>query len=270
MSDPHSQQFRSEPSYSDAAQHSPLRILLNDDSIVVVVKPTGMSVHRNSDDRVSERYLLQELRDQTGDWLFPIHRLDRATSGLIVFAKSPEIAALVSSQFANRTVLKQYVALVRGHTAPTDSVSHCLISMRGRDKPEGHPAREPQEALTEFETVKSWTLPFSSGPYETSRCSLVNVFPKTGRWHQIRRHFNYCSHPVIGDSSHGDTRVNRMFNQKLGIQRLMLMASFLKLSHPTTNEPVHLECELDADFQRALQRIDSNAISECNQADTSI
>lgn len=244
------------------ADESPLHIMLNDAAIVVVVKPAGMSVHRNSDDRVSDSYLLQRLRNQTGDWLFPIHRLDRATSGLVVFAKSPEMAAAVSSQFADREVLKHYVALVRGHTLPSDSMSHSLISMRGRTKPEGHPARQPQEALTEFETVKSWTLPFSSGPYETSRCSLVNVFPKTGRWHQIRRHFNYHAYPVIGDSSHGDTRVNRVFNERLGIQRLMLMASFLKFSHPITKQAVHLECQLDSDFAEAIERIEAAAISE--------
>lgn len=266
MSDPSPQDLQPKQAESQqdepaAAPMLPLQIILNDDSVVVVVKPTGMSVHRNSDDRVSESYLLQRLRDQTGDWLFPIHRLDRATSGLVVFAKSPEIAAAVSSQFANRQVLKQYVALVRGHTKPSDSISHSLISMRGRTKPEGHPAREPQEALTAFETVKSWTLPFSSGPYETTRCSLVHVFPKTGRWHQIRRHFNYHSYPVVGDSSHGDTRVNRIFAERLGIQRLMLMASFLKFSHPVTNEQVHLECELDADFRDAVERIEAAAIS---------
>ncbi|MEP3481938.1 MAG: pseudouridine synthase [Fuerstiella sp.] len=262
MNDPLSQEIWPAQSGAKSAADEALHIILNDESLVVVVKPAGMSVHRNSDDRVSDNYLLQRLRDQTGDWLFPIHRLDRATSGLVVFAKAPEIAAAVSAQFANREVLKQYVALVRGHTKPSDSIAHRLISMRGRTKPEGHPAREPQEALTEFETVNSWTLPFSSGPYQTTRCSLVNVFPKTGRWHQIRRHFNYHSYPVIGDSSHGDTRVNKAFTDQLGIQRLMLMASFLKFSHPKTNEPVHLECDIDADFQTAVKRIEAAAIPE--------
>lgn len=261
MNDPTSQECQPEHELDSAALHLPLKIMLNDDHIVVAVKPAGMSVHRNSDDRISDCYLLQRLRDQTGDWIFPIHRLDRATSGLVVFAKSPEIAAAVSAQFAARQVLKQYVALVRGHTKLTDSMPYPLISMRGRRKPNGHPARQPQEALTEFETVKSWTLPYPSGPYETSRCSLVHVFPKTGRWHQIRRHFNYHSYPVIGDSSHGDTRVNRIFHDRLGIQRLMLMASFLKFVHPITNQPIHLECELDSDFQEAITQINANAIS---------
>lgn len=261
MNDPASQEIWPAQSGTTPAADKKLDIILNDESLVVVVKPAGMSVHRNSDDRVSDSYLLQRLRDQTGDWLFPIHRLDRATSGLVVFAKSPEVAAVVSAQFANREVLKQYIALVRGHTQPCDSIAHSLISMRGRTKPEGHPAREPQKALTEFETVNNWTLPFSSGPYETTRCSLVNVFPKTGRWHQIRRHFNYHSYPVIGDSSHGDTRVNKAFTDQLGIQRLMLMASFLKFSHPKTNEPMHLECHIDADFQTAIERIEAAAIS---------
>lgn len=240
---------------------SPLQLVLNDEALVAVVKPAGLSVHRNSDDRVSSGYLLQRLRDQTGDWLFPIHRLDRATSGLVVFAKSTEIAAAVSAQFASRDVKKQYVALVRGFTVESHSIAHPLISMRGRGKPEGHPAREPQAATTDYETVQQWQLPFSSGRYSTTRCSLVNVFPRTGRWHQIRRHFNYVSHPIVGDSSHGDTRVNKMFAERVGIQRLMLMATFLKFVHPVTQKLVHLECQLDDEFQGALKRVERESTS---------
>ncbi|MCL4107052.1 UNVERIFIED_CONTAM: hypothetical protein GTU68_050283 [Idotea baltica] len=239
----------------------PLRLEFNDESLVAVVKPAGLSVHRNSDDRVSSGYLLQQLRDQTGDWLFPIHRLDRATSGLVVFAKSAEIAAAISAQFASRDVEKQYVALVRGFTPEKSSMDHPLISMRGRTKPEGHPAREPQAASTDYETVQQWQLPFSSGRYSTTRCSLVNVFPRTGRWHQIRRHFNYDSHPVIGDSSHGDTRVNKMFSECLGVNRLMLMATFLKFVHPVTQKTIQLECSLDTNFQEAVRRVEQESSS---------
>lgn len=232
-----------------------LKIVYEDETLIAVVKPAGMSVHRNSDDRTSDHYLLQLLRDQIDEWLFPVHRLDRATSGLLILGKTSDAAAKLSVQFAEQQVTKHYVAVVRGHTPDFHRITHPLVPMRGRGKPDGHPARVAKDALTEFETVERWQLPFSSGPYPTTRCSLLNVFPKTGRWHQIRRHLNYESWPVVGDSAHGDTRVNRAMKNRGVCCRLMLMSTFLGLQHPETEQPLHLECPLDPDFQTTLDQL---------------
>lgn len=233
-----------------------LPVLYEDNSLIAVHKPTGLFVHRSEADRSETNFVLQIVRDMVGGFVYPVHRLDRATSGIVLMAKSSEVAALLSQMFANRAISKTYMALVRGYSEAAGEIDTPLISARGRDKPDGHPFREPQDAITVFAREQRYEIPLVSDRYPTTRCSLVRIQPATGRYHQIRRHFNYVSHPVIGDSSHGDTRQNRFFASQCGCQRLMLAAVHVAFQHPVTEEFVDIHCAPDSSFSTVLQRLE--------------
>lgn len=242
-----------EPPESSATE---LQVLYVDDALIAVNKPTGMFVHRSAADRTETSFVLQLVRDKVGAFVYPVHRLDRATSGVVLLAKSSEVAAVLSQMFAERLVTKTYRALVRGHCEQTGVVDIPLISARGREKPEGHPFREAQDAVTEYRTLRQYDVPLVSDRYPTTRCSLLEVRPLTGRYHQIRRHFNYVSHPVIGDTSHGDTRQNRFFLAQFGCDRLMLAAVTVKFAHPVTGHPLHIHCPAGPAFDSVLQQLE--------------
>ena len=191
-----------------------------------------------------------------GGFVFPVHRLDRATSGIVLMAKTSEVAAVLSQMFANRLVAKTYQALVRGHCDERFTIQTPLISARGRDKPEGHPFRTPQEAVTTFERQRCYEMPIMSDRYPTTRCCLISAMPTTGRYHQIRRHLNYVSHPVIGDSSHGDTRQNRFFAQHVDCSRLMLAAVDVQMEHPMNQQPLRIHCPVESSFTDVLLRLE--------------
>jgi tRNA pseudouridine65 synthase len=232
-----------------------LPVLYEDNFLIAVHKPSGLFVHRSEADRSVTDFVLQRVRNQVKAFVYPVHRLDRATSGLLLLAKDRQTAADLGQLFEQRQVLKVYRALVRGHCSDVGEICDPLISARGRSKPEGHPFREPQHALTKFQTLQRYELPYSSGRYPTSRCCLVDVQPITGRWHQIRRHLNYFSHPIIGDTAHGDTRQNHFFAETLQVQRLMLAAIQLNLPHPRNGHALQIECPPDADFTNVLDRL---------------
>jgi tRNA pseudouridine65 synthase len=233
-----------------------LQILYEDDALIAINKPTGMFVHRSAADRSETSFVLQLVRDKVGAFVYPVHRLDRATSGIVLLAKTTEVAAILSQMFANRLIAKTYRALVRGHCDESGVVDIPLISARGRDKPEGHPFRAAQEAVTEFNMLTRYEIPMVSDRYPTTRCALLEVRPVTGRYHQIRRHFNYISHPVIGDTSHGDTRQNRFFSSQFGCDRLMLAAISVKFPHPLNQADVHIECRTGDVFEAVLHNLE--------------
>ncbi|APZ93498.1 pseudouridine synthase [Fuerstiella marisgermanici] len=232
-----------------------LPVLFEDECLIAVDKPAGMFVHRSEADRNDTDVVVQRVREHTGHFVYPAHRLDRATSGIVLLAKSPDTAALVGALFAERRVRKVYRALIRGHCETSGRIDTALIAARGRDKPPGHPYREPQDAITEFQRLQTFEIPFCSDRYPTTRCSLVDVQPLTGRYHQIRRHFNYESHPVIGDTSHGDNRQNQFYRSRFGLNRLMLAAVRLEFEHPMTQRSVVVECEPAAEFQVLMEQL---------------
>jgi tRNA pseudouridine65 synthase len=200
-----------------------LRILFQDESIVVVDKPAGFHVHPPEDPRFSispEVNCMALLRDQLGGrYVYPVHRLDRATSGVLVFGLSSEAASQLSRQFAEREVLKTYVAVVRGW--PNAKFFTIDSPLDGK------------EALTHVEVLARLEVPVSIGPHLTSRYALIRVHPHTGRMHQIRRHLARQSHPLIGDTVYGDGKHNRYFRERFSSQMLYLKAAQLQLSHPS-------------------------------------
>lgn len=234
-----------------------MQILYQDEHLVAVAKPCGMFVHRSDADRSAESVVVQQLREQLRQNIYPVHRLDRATSGLLLLARSSNSAAACGQMFSERRVKKTYHALVRGYTASEGQIDTPLISSRGREKPAGHPWAEPQHALTSYRTLSQFEIPIAFGAHATTRCSLVEANPGTGRYHQIRRHFNRVSHPVIGDSSHGDSRHNRLYREHFESQRLMLAAVRLEFKHPVTGTPCDLQCPPDVSFTTVMGQLEA-------------
>lgn len=209
-------------------------VLYRDDALVVVDKPSGLSVHRGDDQGTT--FALNLARNAIGQWVYPVHRLDRATSGVLVFALSSEHARTLHESFRSRTVHKSYLALVRG-TPPPHGVIDSPMAKR-----EGGP---DVESVTEYETL------FVSDV----RLSLVEARPKTGRRHQIRRHLRRIDHPLAGDVNYGNGPDNRRYRAELGLYRLALHARRLSFIHPASGERVAFESVVPEDLASPLRRI---------------
>jgi tRNA pseudouridine65 synthase len=210
-------------------------ILFQDEWLVAVSKPSGVAVHRGW--AREGPMALQLVRDTVGARVYPLHRLDRATSGVLVFALDPATAAACGALFAGSQVGKVYLALVRGVAPEHVVVDHPLRPDRGTER---------QPALTELTRL---------GVSPVERCSLVEARPRTGRLHQVRRHLKHLSHPIVGDVRYGKGDINRHFRAAWDLRRLALHASRLRLSHPVTGEWLDLRAPLPQDLSLAFTRL---------------
>jgi tRNA pseudouridine65 synthase len=228
-----------------------LEILYLDEHLVAVNKPAGLLVHRSPIDRRETRFLLQLLRDQLGRRIYPIHRLDKPTSGVLLFGLSPEAAHRGAEAFAGRQVIKKYLAVLRGHSAEQGTIDYPL-----RDEPDQRAAKAPpveaRAARTDFRRLATVELPIPVGRYSSCRYSLVEAQPLSGRRHQLRRHFKHLSHPIIGDTTHGNGEHNRFFRRQFGCHRLLLAATELSLIHPYAGLPLTVQAPLAEDFRTLL------------------
>ena len=216
-----------------------LPLLHLDDHLAVIDKPAGLLVHRTAIDAHEEDAALQRLRDQLGRPVWPAHRLDRGTSGVLVFALSAEVASLLGVALAERRTHKRYLALVRGWpAADAGVVDHPLA----RD-PELPSAGQPHlDAQTEWSCLRRQDVPVSTDPrFATTRLALLACEPVQGRRHQIRRHLKHLAHPIVGDANHGKGPLNRALAAHFGRQRLWLHAQRLTLTHPITGAALALE-----------------------------
>jgi tRNA pseudouridine65 synthase len=229
-----------------------IEIIYQDDDIVAVNKPSGIKVHRGVYDSRREGFVLQQVRDQVGQHLYPVHRLDKPTSGVLMFALNPGAARSLAKSFARRQVQKTYLAVVRGYIAEAGAVDHPL---RRSDDGE-RLAKAPREALTRYLRLDTVELPVAVGRYATGRYSLVQAMPATGRMHQIRRHMSHLRHPIINDRQYGDNKHNRFFSEELNCRRLLLAATELRFPHPRSREPTCLTARLDADFAHILEQME--------------
>lgn len=214
----------------------PLRIIHRDDHITVIEKPAGFHVHPPQDGhRIAPQWnTLGILRDQTGETVWPIHRLDRPTSGLLVFGRTPEAAGRMAELFRNREVQKTYYALVRGWPEPSRFTVDRPLSGK-------KPGSSSRDAHTDFEVVGRLELPFVTQPqFATTRLALVRCAPHTGRFHQIRRHLSSTHHPLVGDAVHGDSKFNRAFRDHWGVEGLWLKAYRLEFTHPWNEQRLRL------------------------------
>lgn len=227
-----------------------LDILFQDEHLVAINKPSGLLVHRSNIDRHETRFAVQILRDQLGQHVYPVHRLDKPTSGILLFALYPETAQLLGQLFNLHQLKKSYLAIVRGHCAGEGLIDHPL--KEDADKYADNSDKAAQPASTLYKHLASIELPFCVDKYPSSRYSLVECKPLTGRKHQIRRHLKHINHPIIGDAKHGKGRHNRMFQERLGIHRLLLAATELEFTHPCTQQPLCLSAPLAPEFDQLL------------------
>jgi tRNA pseudouridine65 synthase len=213
----------------------PLRILWRDDYLVVADKPAGLAVHRGW---APERDVaMTRVRDAIGAHVFPVHRLDRGTSGVLVFALSAEVAGAFGQLLGTAAVEKTYLALVRSVPPEQGIIDHPLPPGEDRDEP-----RVPaQTAFTRLEAF--------------GRYSLVEARPATGRLHQIRRHLKHIGCPIIGDVRYGKGEHNRFFREQFDLHRLFLHASRIRFPHPVTAATMDVEAPLPPELESALERL---------------
>jgi tRNA pseudouridine65 synthase len=236
----------------DRPATSPLVIVHRDDWLCAIHKPSGLLVHRTALDRHERRFAVQVLRDQIGCHVHPVHRLDRGTSGALLFALDRDVARALGAQFEAGAVAKRYLAIVRGHPPMEDTIDHPLRRLRDDHEfePPGIGESAPQRAVTHFRRLAVAGLPHAVDRYPTSRYALLELRPETGRRHQIRRHLKHVAHPVIGDATYGKGRHNRLFARLFGSDRLLLACVELHLTHPVTGAPLALRAPLAEDFAR--------------------
>lgn len=224
-----------------------LDILYQDDALIAVNKPAGLAVHRSKMVGNAEEFLIDLLREQVGGITYLAHRLDRATSGVLLVARSSEIAAALGEQFMERDVHKQYLAVVRGWPEPEEAlIDYALPGSR-----DNGPRREARTSYRRLATVE---VPIELGRYPQQRYAMVLAEPQTGRFRQIRKHMAHVRHPIIGDCQHGRSDHNRLYKQYFRCHRMLLHAWRLSFAHPVTREPMCLEAPLDAAYQGLLER----------------
>ncbi len=240
---------------SSATCEVPLPILYRDEYIVVIDKPPGLLVHRSEIDRHETRFAIQILRDQIGQRVWAAHRLDRGTSGVLLFGLSAEIASQLGRQFESGTVYKRYCAVVRGHPKAEGEINHPLTRQRDRREFKGeNSSTEAQPALTRYRKLAEIELPVPVDRYPCSRYALLELEPLTGRRHQLRRHLKHIAHPIIGDATHGKGNHNRFFAEELACRRLLLACLELGFEHPVSRQAIRIKAPLSGEFAALLQR----------------
>lgn len=231
-----------------------LEIVYCDEHLVVINKPPGLLVHRSAIDRHETRFAMQLLRDQLNQRVYPVHRLDKPTSGLLVFALNSTVAAKLNTAFQERQVSKIYHAIVRGWPVADACIDYALQEQQDKMTDGRAQDNKPaQAAVTYYKKLAQIELPFAVGRYATSRYALLELQPRTGRKHQLRRHMHHIYHPIIGDTTHGEGRHNRFFREQFNVSRLLLAATQIKFRHPVTAESLKLSGRAGKDFELLAQ-----------------
>jgi tRNA pseudouridine65 synthase len=218
-----------------------LQLIFEDDYLICVSKPNNVLVHhaRHSRNVADEKSLLQLLDEQIGGKFYPIHRLDRKTSGIILLAKETQFVSKFQDLFTADEIQKTYYGVVRGFSPETKTID---TPVKGRD------SNVHKEALTYLKTLAQVLLEIPVKPYDSSRYSLVELLPKTGRMHQLRVHSNKISHPLIGDTKYGDKNHDMMFDENFGWKNMFLHAGKLEFKHPFTSEELTLKAPFPKDW----------------------
>jgi len=219
-----------------------LDILFRDEHLIAINKPHGLLVHRSSIAADVEVFALQLLRDQVGQPVYPAHRVDRKTGGVLLFAFDKQTEIAMQKQFSVNQVSKKYLAIVRGHTPDIEDIDYQLRKENGT----------LQDAFTTYKTLNRAELDVPFGNHPTSRYSLVEATPATGRMHQLRKHFAHIFHPIIGDRTHGCNKQNKLFKEKWEMETMLLHASSLTFNHPHSGESISIEAPLQPEFVRVM------------------
>ncbi len=232
-----------------------LDILYRDECLIAVNKPAGMLVHRSWLDRHETRFVMQTLRDQIGRHVFPIHRLDRPTSGVLLFALNSETANLLCQQFEQKQVEKSYLAVVRGYLQGEACIDYPLkIQLDKIADKFTQEDKEAQSAVSFYQGLRTVEMPYAVGRYNTARYSLLRLIPHTGRKHQLRRHMKHIFHPILGDTQYGDLHQNRALAEHTGCSRLMLHAEKLCFIHPFSKQKIEIYAGWDEQWKALMEK----------------
>ncbi|MFT5778899.1 MAG: tRNA pseudouridine65 synthase [Crocinitomicaceae bacterium] len=222
-----------------------LSILHEDEDLIAIHKPNGLLVHRTKLANDASEFALQLLRDQIDHKVYPAHRLDRKTSGVLVFTKNEEANRRLQVQFMEQAVSKKYFAIVRGWTDDVGTIDYSLINDAGKE----------QDAVTHYKTIQRVEIDLVHGIHKTSRYSFVEVTPESGRMHQIRKHFAHILHPIIGDRPHGCNKQNRLFKTHFGMTKLLLHAAEVSFKHPMKDEQILIQSQYREEFKRMTEEL---------------
>ncbi|ERJ60062.1 pseudouridine synthase [Sphingobacterium paucimobilis] len=225
-----------------------LEILYQDEFLIAINKPHGLLVHRSSIANDASEFALQMLRDQIGRPVYPAHRLDRKTGGVLLFTLDKETDRLTQPLFAENKMDKRYLAVLRGFCPEQDCIDYPLLKENGTS----------QNAITHFRRLAQAEIPIPLGKFDTSRYSLVEANPETGRMHQLRRHFAHIFHPIIGDRPHGCNKQNKLWKEKFEIDTMLLHASSLSFHHPHTGDKIDIKAKIHPNFKKALDLLRMN------------
>lgn len=217
-----------------------LDILYEDDDLIAVNKPHGLLVHRSSIAADTREFALQFLRDQIQQTVYPTHRLDRKTGGVLLFAKNKEMDSLTQQLFASKSIAKTYWAIVRGYTDDAGTIDYPLRKENGR----------LQDAVTHYRTLSRAEIDLPFGRHATSRYALIEIIPETGRIHQIRKHLAHIFHPILADRPHGCNKQNKLWKEMFNMDTMMLHARQLAFTHPRTRQRINVEAPLFMEFER--------------------
>jgi len=224
-----------------------IEILYQDDALLAVNKPANLAVHRSKFVGPADEFLIDLLREQIDDNVYLAHRLDRATSGVLLVARNREVAAALGEQFMQRTVDKQYLAVVRGWPEPAEGVVDYAL-------PGSRDTGPRRDARTHYRRLATTEVPIELGRYPQQRYALLLAEPESGRFRQIRKHLAHIHHPVIGDCQHGRGDHNRLYKQHFGCHRMLLHAWRIRFAHPVSGAAKTIEAPLDAAYAGLLQR----------------
>jgi tRNA pseudouridine65 synthase len=217
-----------------------LEIIFENEDLIAINKPHGLLVHRTRIARDATEFAIQILRDQIGCMVYPVHRLDRKTSGVLLFTKSAQLNSGIQQLFQERKVLKTYLALVRGYLPETGHIDYALTE-----------GSKTKEAQTNYTCLDKFEINLASDKFSTSRYSLVKLEPLNGRFHQLRKHMAHIFHPIIGDRPHGCNKQNKLWKEQFGMTSMLLHAERLSFYYPG-NEHICISAAISSEFKRAL------------------
>jgi tRNA pseudouridine65 synthase len=226
-----------------------LKILFQDEHYVAIHKPPKILVHLTAISEDTDS-VVRQLRAQIGEQVSPVHRLDRGTSGVLIFGRSADATRALAAQFEARTIEKKYLAIVRGHLFTPERVDYPITRLDGAKR----------DAVTDYTPLAQTEIPISAGKYPNSRYSLVDIQPQTGRFRQIRQHFSHLRHPIIGDKKHGDVKHNKLFEREFDCDILLLLARKLSFEHPFTGEELSISSEPEDQMLMMISRFGWNTV----------
>jgi tRNA pseudouridine65 synthase len=240
-----------------------LEILYRDPYLIAVNKPAGLLVHRSPIARKEKQFALQTIRNQIGQHVFPVHRLDRPTSGVLLFALTSETAGKTSELFLNRQIKKKYIAVVRGHIPESGTIRYDMKNIKNQGIPDRNFLTNNEcYTASDYKRLATVEIDCEVDKYPTSRYSLVALFPKTGRRHQLRRHMKHIRHPIIGDTKYGNSTHNHFFRDFLNCNCLLLNAVSLKFRHPVTGAMVEISTRVSNEFESVLTKLNWRSFVE--------